>query len=203
MTDEEVLRTALKVVDNYISVPRDMISLCKFLGIKIKPLSEWLENGYTKEDFYMLAKNEDGAASFFMGYYGIIYNDFKPHHRIRFTIAEEVMHIVLGHVYDEMFLANRQFNYSRYAQYEHEAKLGASVLLMPPTLYFRYRARYNLKKLASIFDISVQAAYRAKLFYEENEVLLNSLATFCPRCEVKVKPDKEIRAKNVFPDRVF
>lgn len=201
MSDEEVIRAALKIVGSYFEVPRDMISLCKQLGIKIKPLSEWLESGYTKEDFFRLARNEDGAASYFEGYgCGIFYNDFMPHHRVRFTLAEEIMHVVLGHVYDDMFRANSVFDAERYAQYEHEAKLGAQILLMPPTLYYRFRSLYKLKKLARIFDVSVQAAFRCRLYYEQNEDSIKNLSSYCPICRAEVVPDYVLNPIDVLGD---
>lgn len=189
MTEREcfVLRTASDIVSRYyLRVPRDLLSLCTCLGIKKLPLSTWVENGNTEEEFFRLMRNEDGAAASFDGVgVCILYNDRQPHHRVRFTLAEEIMHILLGHVFDSSFRTSSQFDEALYEQYEHEAKLGASLLLMPPPLYYRYRRLFKLRKLAAIFDMSEAATFRTMKYYEENESIVRSnFSAYCPWCDV-------------------
>ena len=199
-----VMQKAHKVIDKYfLYVPFDFERFCKNIGIKMMPLSLYLENGFTKQEFFDSIGNQDGAASRSGGTYYIFYNDFQPHHRIRFTLAEELMHIVLGHANDMRFWLGRSYDDEIYTQYENEAKLGASLLLMPPTLYYKYRNRFNLKQLAAICDISESAAFRSIRYLEDNEDFIrNFFGTYCPRCDIsKVSSGK--RPISVWADKEY
>lgn len=184
MTDKEVVRLSYSIVEKYfVEVPKDMESFIRYLGIKIKPLSFYLENGFSTQEVFDILGNDDGAAMKCDDYL-IVYNDKKPPKRIRFTLAEELMHIVLGHTDDERFELGKDYDTQLYQQYEHEAKLGASILLMPPSIYFRYKTVCSLRKLASQLNISEAAAFRIKQFYDVNEWVRDF--SYQPLCDIKV-----------------
>ena len=191
-----------RVIERYYAhIQRNIASLCSIYGIKLMPLSLYLENGFTKEDFFISIGNEDGAASCCDGAYYIFYNDFQPHYRIRFTIAEELMHVLLGHTDDHRFQLGAQYQDVIYDQYEREAKLGASFILMPPKLYYTYRNFYNFKKLAWIFDMSEAAAYRAiKLYEREERTIKPQFDIDCPRYYPRCQPDINYRPRSVWAE---
>lgn len=183
MTDQEVVRIAHSVLQNFIKVPNDLERFIPSLGIKIKPLSLYLENGFSAHEIFDIIGNQDGAAMKSGGYY-IIYNDLKPRRRIRFTLSEELMHIVLGHADDMRFQLGKPYDTALYRQYEHEAKLGASILLMPPSIYYRYKNVCSLKKLSAQLDISEAAAFRAIKYYDEHEWVREY--KYQPLCDMNV-----------------
>ena len=168
------------------------------MGIKIKPLSLYLENGFTTEEFFTAIGNKDGAASRCLDDYYIIYNDRQPHHRVRFTLAEELMHIVLGHADDFRFKFGTPYHDEVYQQYEAEAKLGASLILMPPQLYYQYRGYYKFRKLAAMFDVSDAAAVRAFNLYDREEQTFRQIFTSdLPRYYPKLSPDFDYKPISV------
>lgn len=67
--------------------------------------------------------------------YFIVYNDSKPIKRIRFTIAHELGHIILGHLEDEVTEINRGgISNELYQELENQADVFAGNFLVPPIL---------------------------------------------------------------------
>lgn len=98
------------------------------------------------------------------GRYVISYNTSDPHSRIRFTLAHELGHHVLGHTRNGRKLreySNPAWNDGNYVE-EKDANRFAAELLMPEdaiaTLINREKV-YAVSALASRFDVSEEAMY--------------------------------------------
>ena len=103
-----------------------------------------------------------------MKLYIIIYNDSKPENRIRFTIAHEFGHIVLGHLCETKNEVGRDgLPDTEYFEYENEANTFASNLLAPPILINADLGErsFNLQYVRSLFIISDDCARNRKIDY--------------------------------------
>lgn len=166
------------VSHNIVSMPVNVVAICHAYGVQLISASDYMHRGLDPTIIFEVWGNSDGT-SFSSGNSHVInYNDSMPLNRQRFTIAEELMHIVLGHTRDARFNVFLQsYTEEVYAMYEQEAKHGAAMLLMPPSLYFRLRARYGLDQLAKLCHISNACAWTAAQYYMENEDDLRELFT--------------------------
>lgn len=98
------------------------------------------------------------------GRYVISYNSYDPHSRIRFTLAHELGHHVLGHTQNGRKLreySNPDHNDGNYME-ERDANRFAAELLMPQdavaTLINREKV-YAIPELANRFGVSEEAMY--------------------------------------------
>lgn len=189
MTERErrVVRTANELVRRHgLTLPVDVAALCRHYGARLVTLSELERRGMSREAVFAVWGNRDGVAM--SGRHGraIGYNDRAAEKRIRFTLAEELMHLLLGHTADRRFaVASQRYDEALYARYEAEAKHGACMLLIPPTVYFRYRELYGTEGVARLCRVSRACAWTAARYYEENEEELRALFTAEPlRCPV-------------------
>lgn len=110
----------------------------------------------------VFSKIEEGMSFRCDDKYIIVYNDNKPPNRIKFTIAHELGHILLGH------LDERNNQYSK----EYEADTFASNLLAPPQMIDYAEAtfddfEYSTVYIANLFCISEQCAKVRLADYEE------------------------------------
>lgn len=166
------------VSHNIVSMPVNVVAICHAYGVQLISASDYMHRGLDPTIIFEVWGNSDGTAFSNGNSHVINYNDNKPLNRQRFTIAEEFMHIVLGHTRDARFNVFLQsYTEEVYAMYEREAKHGAAMLLMPPSLYFRLRARYDLDQLAKLCHISNACAWTAAQYYMENEDELRELFT--------------------------
>lgn len=88
----------------------------------------------------------------------IIYNNSLPMNRLRFTLAHEYGHFVMGHTGINL---NEHFTYKdfyRRKAEEYEANSFASCLLFPLHIRYKYFNYLNTYKTSEIFQISVQAS---------------------------------------------
>lgn len=88
----------------------------------------------------------------------IIYNNSLPMNRLRFTLAHEYGHFVMGHTGINL---NEHFTYKdfyRRKAEEYEANSFASCLLFPLHIRYKYFNCLNTYKTSEIFQISVQAS---------------------------------------------
>ena len=88
----------------------------------------------------------------------IIYNNSLPMNRLRFTLAHEYGHFVMGHTGINL---NEHFTYEdfyRRKAEEYEANSFASCLLFPLHIRYKYFNCLNTYKTSEIFQISVQAS---------------------------------------------
>ena len=88
----------------------------------------------------------------------IIYNNSLPMNRLRFTLAHEYGHFVMGHTGINL---NEHFTYEdfyRRKAEEYEANSFASCLLFALHIRYKYFNCLNTYKTSEIFQISVQAS---------------------------------------------
>ena len=183
--DRFVVRTADELVRRHgYTLPIDVSALCKVCNARLISLSELEKGGMDREAVFAVWGNRDGVAMSGRLGRAIGYNDCAAEKRIRFTLAEELMHLLLGHTCDARFAVSSQsYDEETYARYEAEAKHGACMLLIPPTVYFRYRALYGTAGIARLCQVSQACAWRAARYYDENEAELRALFTASPlRC---------------------
>lgn len=157
-----VVNTVLDfILRNVTSFPVDLFQIAADNNVRVVSLTEHIASGLTEEQAFALWGNDDGAAMFVRGRLIIGYNDRKPAKRIRFTLAHEIMHIVLGHLLD-----NQADEFSSFyrpdiaAEYEDEANLAAGLLLCNPKICYNLRNCLNEQLLQRLFDVSRDCALR-------------------------------------------
>ena len=186
--DRRVVRLANELVRRHaLTLPVDVAAVCPIYGARLLSLSELEEKGLDAESVFAVWGNRDGVAMASRRGRTIGYNDRAAEKRIRFTLAEELMHLLLGHTEDERFRLDEQsYDAETYALYEAEAKHGACMLLVPPTVYFRYRELYGLGGIARLCRVSRACACTAAQYYDENEKELRVLFTARPlKCDTR------------------
>lgn len=99
--------------------------------------------------------------------YMILYNEARPETRIRFSLAHELGHIVLGHLNNERTEISRGgVDDPTYYALEGAANTFAGNLLAPPILIddFLAGAEFDVERISTRFNISPSAAkdYRAE-----------------------------------------
>ncbi len=193
MTEREkrVVRLANELVRRHaLTLPVDVAAICPVYGARLMPLSELEQKGLDAETVFAVWGNRDGVAMASRRGRTIGYNDRAAEKRVRFTLAEELMHLLLGHTEDERFLVGEQsYDPATYALYEAEAKRGAAMLLVPPTVYFRFRGLYGIAGVARLCRVSHACAWTAAQYYEQNERELRALFTAHPlRCDTRALP---------------
>lgn len=186
--DRRVVRLANELVRRHaLTLPVDVAAVCPIYGARLLSLSELEQKGLDAESVFAVWGNRDGVAMASRRGRTIGYNDRAAEKRIRFTLAEELMHLLLGHTEDERFrLGEQSYDAETYALYEAEAKHGACMLLVPPTVYFRYRELYGLGGIARLCRVSRACAWTAAQYYDENEKELRALFTARPlKCDTR------------------
>ena len=199
--EREIVRLSDALVRRHgLTLPVDVEALCRFCGARLYTLSELERRGLDSETVFALWGNRDGVAMASRRGRSIGYNDRAADVRIRFTLSEELMHLLLGHTEDPRFFVGEQsYDDLTYARYEAEAKRGACMLLVPPTVYFRYRALYGHAAIARLCGVSRACVWTAAQYYERNESELRALFTARPlRCDTRGLPQKRpIRPRRV------
>jgi len=112
------------------------------MGIVVEKYSDFPD----KEQVILLNRSIDGMSYYYddLKEFHIIYNDSRKHARIRFTIAHEIGHIVLGH---------KESN----EENESEADFFARSLLVPiPIILFKEISDEEI--IMEEFDVSFQVA---------------------------------------------
>ena len=189
--EERVIRLANELVRRHaLTLPVDVAAICPLYGARLIPLSELEAKGLEPEAVFAVWGNRDGVAMASRRCRTIGYNDRAAEKRVRFTLAEELMHLLLGHTEDGRFrLGEQSYDADTYALYEAEAKRGACMLLIPPTVYYRYRELYGLGGIARLCRVSRACAWTAAQYYEQNERELRALFTARPlRCDTRGLP---------------
>ena len=199
--EKQIARLANELVRRHaLTLPVDVAALCPLYGARLVSLSELEAKGLESEAVFAVWGNRDGVAMASRRGRTIGYNDRAAEKRVRFTLAEELMHLLLGHTEDVRFRVDAQsYDAETYARYETEAKRGACMLLIPPTVYFRCRELYGLAGIARLCRVSRACAWMAARYYDENESELRALFTARPlRCDTRVLP----RRRSARPVRV-
>lgn len=138
--------------DGRLPVRPDLIA--NKMGIHVTPL---VNDG--------TSANQCGSAEILPdGRYVITYNAHDPHSRIRFTLAHELGHHVLGHTRNGRKLreySNPDWNDGNYLE-ERDANSFAAELLMPRdavSMMVNREKMYSVPALASHFGVSEEAMY--------------------------------------------
>ncbi len=145
------------------SLPLSISYICEFYNGKV------LNNS----DVDMLKKGESGRVYLIDGYPYVVVNDKENRKRIRFTIAHELGHYLLGHLGSDITKTNREYKNAKPIQ-ETEADMFAARLLAPACVLWGIRAN-TAEQISTVCDISITAArYRAdrmKVLYQRNMFL--------------------------------
>lgn len=142
--------------------PVNLGQICRFYQIKTLPYSK-----FTLWDMVdPQAKNGDGFSFKMEKQYYIVFNDsVNSLGRIRFTLAHEMGHILLGHVETITFYRNREID-SETAVKETQANIFARDLLMPAVVLSGLDV-HSATEIAKLCNISLESAkIRAKRMEE-------------------------------------
>lgn len=177
-TDARIFAAANEVLDRFVAtLPADPLRLARLYGVRVLPLSWYEDRGLPSAELFQVWGNVDGVASKQDNTYTINYNDRAPHHRARFTLTEELMHILLGHVNDPRFSVwSQDYSADIYQAYENEAKTAAGLVLFPASLWERHQ-RASDRAISKVCDLSTACVYTTRKYYEEHESLVRSAAT--------------------------
>lgn len=174
MTDDR-LREIVAIVkrisgQGVYTLPVDIERLCRSHGARMTSLEDAAALGLDPEIVTRCIGNRDGVANEGRRVWGIIYNKNAPVNRLRFTLAEELMHHLLGHTKDPRFNALApSYSPEVYAEYEEEAKIAADLLLIQPGVFYRYRRLIGVGGLAKLFAVSAACLWTAAQVYNEKE----------------------------------
>lgn len=168
MTDRELFEAVNDLVERYVKYPPvDVVRLCQALGARMITFSQAVDAGMDPHALVECLGNKDGVALEGAHSWAIVYNKNAPLNRLRFTLAEELMHHVLGHTKDQSFVWHSQsYSDQTYLRYEHEAKRAASLLLIPPSVYYKYQSWYDTHKIALLCGVSDACMGRAAAWYD-------------------------------------
>ncbi|MBR3330411.1 MAG: ImmA/IrrE family metallo-endopeptidase [Mogibacterium sp.] len=182
MTDRDraVFDVVNRIVDTHVfRLPVDIEKICRIYGAYLLPYSKAVGNSVlTWDDIAHLAGTRDGFTLDAGAEWAIVYNDKACENRKRFTFAEELMHRLLLHSQDDDFLYTRQsYTEGTYRLYETEAKRGAGMVLVPPSVYYRLRLGYSHAQIAKLCRVSAACVYTVAKYYDENEDEIRSAFT--------------------------
>lgn len=135
------------------SLPIQISRVCKLYGGKV----------VNNSDVNLLTKKQSGRIVTINKVFYVIVNDDECVQRIRFTIAHELGHYLLGHLDkpENMYIIGRDFNNSKPLQ-ETEADMFAARLLAPACVLWGLNA-VTPTQISSVCNISFSAAkYRSE-----------------------------------------
>ena len=159
------------------TVPLDLPALCSSLGIDLVPLSRIMnDTGLTAQEVFAIWGNEDGAVNMCGGTHRIAYNDRLPQGRIRFTLCEELAHVVYAHTADPDFnIFFQRYAPGKYANYDEEARLGAGFLICHPKFYYTHERLLTPKHLSEICNITLPCARaRCEIYAKYRDEIKNN-----------------------------
>lgn len=154
--------------------PLDIIRLIKKKHILLTTVDEYIEfRKYTHETRPYITIN-DGRSFYDVkrNVYMIVYNSHKKQQRIRFTLAHELGHILLGHLDNELTEIDRGgISNELYQKFEDEADTFAGNLLAPPILIYekiKTNKQFVVESVCKHFALSYNAVkyFRQEDFFE-------------------------------------
>ena len=159
MTDDrlhEIIDIVKSISDQWVyTLPVDMEALCHVYGGKLTTLEDCEAMGLDRARVVACMGNKDGVATRGKRGWGIIYDKNAPVNRLRFTLAEEFMHTVLGHTLDRRFNAlDPSYDQEVYMGYEEEAQIAAGLLLIPPPVWRRYGGIIGARGIGRLCGVS-------------------------------------------------
>lgn len=166
------------------SLPLNIESLCEKVGVDLVPLSQIIQDtGFSNDDIFSIWGNKDGAINCCGDTHRISYNDAKPQGRIRFTMLEELAHMICEHTKDPRFnIFSQEYDEDTYLQYEEEARMGAGMLICNPKFFYSYQDVLTISLLANICDITLPCARtRSDVFHKfKAEITSNPIYSVLP-----------------------
>lgn len=134
---------------NITSLPVSLTPIAKLFNIYVIPYSSGYRPNSTAEDGFSFCRNNKTF---------IFYNDKKPSNRIRFTLAHELGHCILGHVSNsETYHRNSEYDFSNMDIKEMQANVFARDLLMPATVLHSIGVS-SAKEISALCKVSMQSA---------------------------------------------
>lgn len=146
---------------NITSLPVSLTHIAKLFNIYVIPYSSGYRPNSTAEDGFSFCRN---SKTF------IFYNDKKTSNRIRFTLAHELGHCILGHVSNnETYHRNSEYDFSNMDIKEMQANVFARNILMPATVLHGLNVS-SAEEISTICNVSLQSAeIRYKRLLELNK----------------------------------
>ncbi len=177
--EERVFVAVNELVERFVSCPPvDILGLCRACGAGLLRFADAEAAGLDRDTLIDCLGNRDGVALEGRGRWVIVYDHRAPINRLRFTLAEELMHHRLGHTRDADFAWDEQrWSEEKYRRYEAEAKRAACLLLVPPSVYYQFRSWYRSAQLAQLCGVSEDCMARAAAWYERDEERVRALYT--------------------------
>jgi len=152
----KTVRTARKIIkeSGIGKLPINPEDLFELYGWGLYSCTE-IEALLNCEDPFHIYKDNVDAKTFYANQkYLTIYDDKRMCGRIRWTLAHEIGHIVLGHLTD---FQGTNFKAEDYRILEREANIFAAELLAPLAV-LKHLGVYKITEIASLCGISKQAA---------------------------------------------
>ena len=178
--EKRIFNTVNTLVQRHVfKLPVDIENLCRIYGAYLLPYSKAVEQSVLSwADIERMAGTRDGFTLDAGEEWAIVYNEKVSQSRMRFTFAEELMHRLLLHSQDDDFFAGHQtFTDETYEMYEAEAKRAAGMILVPPTVYYKYRQLYDYGQIAKLCGVSEACVYTVAKTYEEHELEIRAAFT--------------------------
>ena len=152
------------------SLPIPISKICRIYGGKVI-------NNSDEHNPLKLNKGESGKIYVIHGSPLVIVNEKEPVSRIRYTIAHELGHFLLGHLGNDIENLNREYKNIKPIQ-ESEADSFAARLLAPACVLWGLDL-HTPQEIAEACNISMQAATiraeRMKVLYKRNMFLSHPL----------------------------
>lgn len=147
---------------NITTLPVQLEKILDFLDVGLIPLSRIIRGtGCGKEEIFKLWGNRDGhlmTCAVAEGYLlKIAYNDLDfSQGRTRFTISEEIAHILLGHYKDDMYRINAPVPWydEIYQQHEKQARLAAGLILCPPPVFYQIPQYLTVQAISGLCSVT-------------------------------------------------
>ena len=131
---------------NISSLPVPISRICEVYGGKT----------VNDSDVHILQSGQSGRIIVNENEFSIVVNDNESVQRIRFTIAHELGHYLLGHLGSDITDLNREYSRIKPVQ-ETEADMFAARLLAPACVLWGINAQ-TTEQIASVCNISREAA---------------------------------------------
>lgn len=132
---------------NITSLPINLATIARLNNITILKYSDSKQN-LTGDGFSLNVNNVNV----------IYYNDKKPKARIRFTLAHELGHCLIGHLkFGKTYNRNSEKDFDGMDVYEMQANVFARDLLMPATVLHSLKVS-SAEEISKICNVSMQSA---------------------------------------------
>lgn len=147
MARDTAWKTLIKC--NISSLPVNLSTIIKQFNIYAVPYS----SGYVPDN-----NEEDGFSLYKANTTFIFYNDSKHIHRVRFTLAHELGHCLLGHLkFGKTYNKNSELDFESIDVFEMQANVFARDLLMPATVLNSLNVK-SPNDISRLCNVSMQSA---------------------------------------------